>query len=240
MKKKKQAKRRTRRPGRNNRTNKHRAAGNAREGILRAARKVFSAYSFKAATTRMIAQESGIDHPLIHYYFGSKERLFEAVTAEMYEEFERSHTSWLKNLACNRSKEGLSLYVDHLLDYGFKDPEPVQILLLNMANIGRLEEIPGYNYILLHLDHMRHALEKYFPLRGSPSESEMFVHCFHGLILALIGARSYHARLLELDPDGAEYREWVKEALVALFIPWLERLILPDPKEDPPHYTGRC
>lgn len=233
MKKKKKTARRTRQPEHHKRTNKHRGAGSAREDILRAARKVFSAYPFRAATTRMIAQESGVHHPLIHYYFGSKERLFEAVTAEMYEEFEQSHTSWLNSLACNRSKVGLSLYLDHLLDYGFKDPEPVQILLLNMANIGRQEEIPGYSYILLHLDHMRRALEKYFPLRESPSETEMFVHCFHGLILALIGAKSYHARLLDLDPDGEEYRAWVKEALVALFIPWLERLILPGPKEGP-------
>jgi len=50
--------------------------GNARERILKAAREVFAEYSFKTASTRMIAKRAGVEHPMIHYYFGSKEKLF--------------------------------------------------------------------------------------------------------------------------------------------------------------------
>ena len=90
--------------------------GNTRQRILDAAKKVFSLHAFKAATTRMIAREAGVDHPLIHYHFGSKEMLFETLAGEMYEEFGRAHLACFQGLPLHQPQEGLSLYLDRLLD----------------------------------------------------------------------------------------------------------------------------
>ena len=52
--------------------------------ILDAARKVFVQNGFDGTTMQMIADESGINKALLHYYFRSKDRLFEAVFIEAF------------------------------------------------------------------------------------------------------------------------------------------------------------
>lgn len=201
---------------------------NARPIILRAARRVFARYPFKAASTRVIAQQARIEHPLIHYYFGSKEKLFEAVVREIYEEYNQANRSWLDGLVKMMPPEGFSLYLDRLVAYTLKNPEALQIIFVNMAQLGGREQIPGFHYIQKHMDQVRAAVEKKIPIRGSKKEYKMFIHCFHNLVIALLGARNAQALVLNLDPEGPEYHKWVKTALFKLFLPWLEKLIFPD------------
>ena len=52
--------------------------------ILDAARKVFVQNGFDGTTMQMIADESGINKALLHYYYRSKDRLFEAVFIEAF------------------------------------------------------------------------------------------------------------------------------------------------------------
>jgi AcrR family transcriptional regulator len=52
--------------------------------IMNAARKVFVQNGFDGTTMQMIADESGINKALLHYYFRSKDRLFEAVFIEAF------------------------------------------------------------------------------------------------------------------------------------------------------------
>ncbi|WP_083195162.1 TetR/AcrR family transcriptional regulator [Pararhodobacter sp. CCB-MM2] len=55
--------------------------GEAQEAILNAAELVFAENGFHGATTRAIAERAQANAALIHYYFGSKEALYEAVIA---------------------------------------------------------------------------------------------------------------------------------------------------------------
>lgn len=199
----------------------------ARERILTAARQVFARYPFKSASTRLIAEAAGVQRPLIHYYFGSKEKLFEAVAKEMFEDFNQAHLSFLEGVERLPVREGLSLYLERLLDYTLRHPEPMRVILVNMSQIGNLDEIPGYQYITLHLEELRHILENKVPLRGPTAEIQMFFLCFNNLVISLLGAKSCQAQVLGLDPESMEYRQWVKDALLTLFTPWLTRLILP-------------
>lgn len=52
--------------------------------ILEAARKIFLDKGFDGATMQMIASEAGINKALVHYYFRSKDRLFEGVFIEAF------------------------------------------------------------------------------------------------------------------------------------------------------------
>lgn len=47
--------------------------------ILDAAEKLFSVHGFHGVTMRAVADESGVNSALVHYYFGTKQELFEAV-----------------------------------------------------------------------------------------------------------------------------------------------------------------
>jgi len=55
------------------------AGGDTRESILNAAEDLFSKHGFYGVTIREVAREAGVDTALIHYYFGAKKELFDAV-----------------------------------------------------------------------------------------------------------------------------------------------------------------
>ena len=55
------------------------ANGDTRESILDAAEDLFSKHGFYGVTIREVAREAGVDTALVHYYFGAKRALFDAV-----------------------------------------------------------------------------------------------------------------------------------------------------------------
>lgn len=55
------------------------AAGDTRDLILDAAEDLFSKHGFYGVTIREVAREAGVDTALVHYYFGAKKGLFDAV-----------------------------------------------------------------------------------------------------------------------------------------------------------------
>ena len=50
-----------------------------KETILDSAEGLFARHGFHGVTTRQVASEAGVDTALIHYYFGAKRELFDAV-----------------------------------------------------------------------------------------------------------------------------------------------------------------
>lgn len=55
------------------------AGVNLKEVILDSAEALFARHGFYGVTTRQVATEAGVDTALIHYYFGAKRELFDAV-----------------------------------------------------------------------------------------------------------------------------------------------------------------
>ena len=55
------------------------AAGETRDAILNAAEDLFSKHGFYGVTIREVARAAGVDTALVHYYFGAKKELFDAV-----------------------------------------------------------------------------------------------------------------------------------------------------------------
>ena len=54
----------------------------ARLVLLQTAARLFAEHGFEAVSTRMLAKEAGVNMAMIAYYFGSKEKLFEAIIDE--------------------------------------------------------------------------------------------------------------------------------------------------------------
>ena len=54
-------------------------SADTRAAILDAAEALFSEHGFDAVTGRQVAREAGVDSALVHYYFGDKRGLFDAV-----------------------------------------------------------------------------------------------------------------------------------------------------------------
>jgi len=174
----------------------------------------------------MIARRAGVEHPMIHYYFGSKENLFYAMAEAMYQETLTLQESWFDGLEKMSLQKGFELFVDRMLDYAMATPDPLKIAALNMVNIGNIEEIPGYRFILMSMAAMRRIMEEKLILRGSNREIEMFIYCFYSLMISFIGARSCQAQILNMNPLEEKYRVWVKDASITLFYPWFKRILL--------------
>ncbi|WP_417601434.1 TetR family transcriptional regulator [Pararhodobacter oceanensis] len=68
------------------------------DNILDAAEEVFAENGFHGATTRVIADKAQANSALIHYYFGNKEKLFEAVFARRSEAINEERRQQLTRL----------------------------------------------------------------------------------------------------------------------------------------------
>ncbi|MDO8910170.1 MAG: TetR/AcrR family transcriptional regulator [Pseudohongiella sp.] len=59
-----------------------RGESNARQLLIEAAHRLFTAHSYESVSTRSLAAAAGVDAALIRYYFGSKAGLFEQMLRE--------------------------------------------------------------------------------------------------------------------------------------------------------------
>lgn len=62
--------------------------------ILDAAKKIFEASGYNGSRMQQIADEAGISKASLHYYFRSKENLFERIFHETMEEFMKVLSTW--------------------------------------------------------------------------------------------------------------------------------------------------
>ena len=83
--------------------------------IFRAARRVFAAKGRDGARMREIAEAAGIHRTLLHYYYRSKERLYDEVVEEAFDEFLDSFGDAL--VSAKTFEEMLEAFIDHYLDY---------------------------------------------------------------------------------------------------------------------------
>jgi len=100
--------------------------------------------------------------------------------------------------------------------------------MLNMAQIEKPLQIPGYQHIPELFDKTRRTFEEKVPLRASALEIGMFLNSFNTLAFSFLGASSCQAQILGMDPEGNQYRKWVKDTLMFMFLSPLKRLISAD------------
>jgi len=197
-----------------------------RSKILKAARKVFAQHSYHAASIRMVGKEAGIDHPLISYYFPTKAGLFEAVLADIVEEWNKANETWFEGIDGMDPAGGLALYIDRMLGYSRKHaPYAAKVFLLNMVQAQGSDTIPGYQAIQQFFDRSNQLFKRLVPMQASDHDIEKFRQGFNTLAMSYLGARSYYAGILGIPADSKRYEQWVKEMLMDLFLPRLKQLI---------------
>jgi TetR/AcrR family transcriptional regulator len=82
--------------------------------ILEAARKVFISKGMHGARMQEIADEAGINKALLHYYFRSKDKLFQAIFRETFEELMPKAIGIFKEEGMFEDK--LRLFVSNYID----------------------------------------------------------------------------------------------------------------------------
>jgi len=206
-------------------TGKGKKSETTRRKILAAARRVFAEYPYHAASVRMIGKAGRFNHALIRYHFPSKAALFEAVLTEICDELYRMNVACLEGLRGVDPGEGLSAYLDRFLDYHFGNPAVLRVIMLNLAVTRRPDTLPGYLRIPEVLSKTRATFEEVIPVKNRTDDVRRFLYGFNNMVLNLLGGSACQAKILDLNPAGPEYREWVKRTLVLIFLPNLKAFL---------------
>jgi hypothetical protein len=107
--------------------------------ILAVARRIFGEYGFHGATTRMIAQEVGIDISTLHYHWGEKKDLYEAVILDINKDLRQSLVDVEKIVHGRPLAERMAIAIDVMTDYLFAHPEVSNLILLRYFGKTRHE-----------------------------------------------------------------------------------------------------
>jgi AcrR family transcriptional regulator len=98
-------------PARRGRPRKAQAAasGDTSASILDSAEDLFSKHGFYGVTIREVAREAGVDTALVHYYFGSKRELFDAVFQRRAELWNSERVAAVDRYAREAGPDGMTL-----------------------------------------------------------------------------------------------------------------------------------
>jgi len=107
--------------------------------ILAVARPIFGEYGFHGTTTRMIAQEVGIDISTLHYHWGEKKDLYEAVILDINKDLRQSLVDVEKIIHGRPLAERMAIAIDVMTDYLFAHPEVSNLILLRYFGKTRHE-----------------------------------------------------------------------------------------------------
>lgn len=97
--------------------------------ILEVARRIFGEYGFHGTTTRMIAQEVGIDISTLYYHWGEKGDLYEAVVLDIYEDLRLKLIEIEKLIHERPLAARIEIALDVMTDYLFAHPEISNLIL---------------------------------------------------------------------------------------------------------------
>jgi AcrR family transcriptional regulator len=128
----------------------------AEKTILNAARKVFIEKGKEGARMQEIADEASINKALLHYYFRSKDRLFDAVFIEAFEKFlPHLHSVILSELSFfDAIRNFISGYINTILENPYIPGFILHELSQNPENIADLldQRINNMNRLITKIE----------------------------------------------------------------------------------------
>ncbi|MNO46869.1 putative HTH-type transcriptional regulator YttP [compost metagenome] len=118
--------------------------------ILQAAKKLFARQGFNATTVRQICEEAGANVSLVSYYFGGKDKVFEALFTEFFpnELINEESIQRLDPVA------GIQLLIREVIAYGQQEPDMVSLLqqeiVMQSVRMDKVREYMIPVWSLLH------------------------------------------------------------------------------------------
>ena len=99
--------------------------------ILLSARHLFGEYGYHGVTTRMIASEVGIDISTLHYHWGDKESLYDAVVTDIHDEIIGVLKDVEKVAHGKSMTTRLNIAIDTVCDFLFAKPEVPKLVVVS-------------------------------------------------------------------------------------------------------------
>jgi AcrR family transcriptional regulator len=190
--------------------------GSMKAKILKVARRIFGEYGFHGTTTRMIAQEVGIDISTLHYHWGDKADLYEAVILDISEDL-RQQLSQVEKVIHGLPLEGrMNIAIDMMTDYLFKRPEISNLILFRYFRKTRNDT--GFDFpVPEFISDIARSMDLCRDKKNVPARAQMQVLAIMNAIHNFISGENFFRPMLKLKRD--EYIAMVKETLKFILIP---------------------
>jgi TetR/AcrR family transcriptional regulator, regulator of cefoperazone and chloramphenicol sensitivity len=184
--------------------------------ILKAARRRFGEYGFHGTTTRMIARDVGIDISTLHYHWGEKADLYEAVVLDIHDDLRGKLIDVEKSIHGLPLAERMDIAIDEMTDFLFRCPEISNLVLFRYFGRTRHQSsldirVPEY------VSDIARSMGLCDDEMGVPVSSRMKVLAMMNAIHNFISGEKFFQPMLGLEPE--EYRDRVKETLKFILIP---------------------
>ncbi|HMK33672.1 MAG TPA: TetR/AcrR family transcriptional regulator [Desulfomonilaceae bacterium] len=184
--------------------------------ILAKARRIFGQYGFHGATTRMIAEDVGIDISTLYYHWGEKGDLYEAVVLDINEDLRQKLNDVENSTHGLPLPRRLGMSLDLMTDYLFEHPEISNLILLRYFGKTRDESVLDFRVPELATDIAR-SLGLAKDRKSVSSQVKMHVLALMNSIHAFVSGEDFFRSMLKLPRD--EYIALVKETLKFVLTP---------------------
>jgi len=184
--------------------------------ILQKARRIFGEYGYHGATTRMIAEDVGIDISTLYYHWGEKSDLYEAVVTDINEDLRQKLVEVESLIHGLPLAHRMELAIDIMTDYLFEHPEISNLVLFRYFGKTRDESL--FNLAVPELvSDIARSMGLCKDKKNVPKMVRMKVLAMMNAIHNFISGEDFFRSMLDAKRD--EYSSMVKETLKFILIP---------------------
>ena len=183
--------------------------------ILAVARRIYGEYGFHGTTMRMIAKEVGIDISTLHYHWGEKKDLYEAVIIDINNDLGKKFVEVERIIHGRPLQERIAIGIDTMVDHLFLHPEISNLVLFRYFGKIRHEELVDLKVPEFTIDIVRSMGLKQD--KENISFSMAAVLTIMNSIHSFISGENLFSPMVTQSKD--EYITIVKETLKGIFIP---------------------
>ena len=184
--------------------------------ILKAARKIFGQYGFHGTTTRMIASEVGIDISTLHYHWGEKGDLYEAVVLDIHDDLRKKLVEVEGIIHGRPLAERMEIAIDEMTGFLFDHPEISNLILFRYFGKTRHKSALDI-HVPEYVSDIARSMELCTDKTNVPVPARMKVLAMMNAIHNFISGEDFFRPMLGLE--RREYILRVKETLKFLLIP---------------------
>ena len=184
--------------------------------ILKVARRVFGEYGFHGTTTRMIAQEVGIDISTLYYHWGEKGDLYGAVILDITDDLRVKLEEVEKVIHGKPLGTRMDVAIDMMTDHLFERPEISNLILFRY--FGKTRNQTGFDFhVPEFISDIARSMNLCKDKENVPVGVRMQVLAIMNAIHNFISGENFFRPMLSLERD--EYILKVKETLKFILIP---------------------
>jgi len=184
--------------------------------ILAVARRLFGEYDFHGTTTRMIAQEAGIDISTLHYHWGGKKDLYESVVLDINKDLRQKLLEVENTIHGRPLSERLDISIDVMTDYLFSQPSVSNLILFRYFGKNRYEGNLDFSVPEFTAD-IAFSMGLSADRKNVPPETMMKVIAVMNSIHNFISGEGFFRPMLKLSRE--RYIAMVKDTLKFMHIP---------------------